>query len=65
MEQQSIAKQISIGAFFGVLFAFVNRLSEPSSEPFLSVYGIGMLVGSAIGGIFLYMLLYRVWPKKK
>lgn len=65
MEHQSIAKQIAVGAFFGVLFAMVNRLSDAAAEPFMSVGGLAYFAGSAVAGVVLYMVLYRIWPKKK
>jgi hypothetical protein len=53
MERQSILKQVLLGAFFGVLFALVNRLNAPNAEPLLSASGLGYLFGSTIGGIVL------------
>lgn len=65
MEPQSTAKQMAIGAFFGVLFVLINQMKESNPEPLLSVFGIGLLSGGAISGAFLYVLIYRFWPKKK
>ena len=65
MEPQSILKQIAIGAAFGVLVILINQLRDPNPQPLLSLGGISLLVGGAIGGVVLYMLLYRLWPKKK
>lgn len=65
MERQSFAKQIAIGAGVGLMFYFVTKLKEPTTYSILSAYGIGELIGSVFGGAVLYMLLYRVWPKKK
>lgn len=64
METQSILKQIAIGAFFGVLFTLINHLKDSNPESLLSVGGIALLFGGAIGGVFLYMVLYRFWPRK-
>jgi membrane associated rhomboid family serine protease len=65
MEQQPVFKQIAVGAFFGVLFSFVGRLKESNPEPLLSVGSLAVIAGSAVGGVLLYVLRYRVWPKKK
>ena len=65
MEKQSIQKQIFIGAFFGVLLTLISQLKDPNPESFLSDYGVGLLLGGGIGGVFLYMVLYRFWPRKK
>ncbi len=65
MEKQSILKQIGIGAFFGVLLTLVAQLKESNPEPLLSAGGIGLLFGGAVGGVLLYMVLYRFWPHKK
>jgi uncharacterized membrane-anchored protein len=65
MEPQSITKQIAVGAFFGVLFTLINQLKDSNQEPLLSVGGISLLVGGAVGGVVLYMVIYRLWPKKK
>lgn len=64
MEKQSLSKQLLIGSFFGIVFAYINMLNEPKVDP-LSAHGMGFFVGGAIGGAILYMLLYRIWPKKK
>ena len=56
---------MAIGAFFGVLLTLVAQLKEPSPEPLLSAGGIGLLFGGGVGGVLLYMLLYRFWPRKK
>lgn len=65
MERQSTLKQIVIGAFFGVLLILVAQLKDPNPEPLLSAGGIGLLFGGAVGGVFLYMVLYRFWRSKK
>ena len=65
MKKQSTSKQIVIGAFLGVLFTLIAQLKEPTSEPLLSAWGIGLLIGGAVGGVLLYMVLYRFWPSKK
>ena len=66
MEQrQSLVQQVLFGALFGVLFSLINWMRDPNPEPLLSTYSIGMLIGGAVGGVFLYMLLYRFWPRKK
>jgi len=65
MKSQSIVKQILIGGLFGLLMAMVNRLNGSNTEPLLSLYGIGMLVGGAVSGAILYVLLYRFWPRTK
>lgn len=63
MDQQSIPKQIGIGAFVGVLFGLVSQLKEPA--PVLSAAGLLQLFGAAIGGIVLYMVVYWIWLKIK
>jgi Na+/serine symporter len=65
MEKQSIPKQIAIGAFFGILLAIINQLKDPNPEPLLSAGGLGLLFGGAVAGVFLYMVLYRFWPRNK
>ena len=65
MKSQTIVKQILIGGRFGLLLALVNRLNGSNTEPLLSLYGIGMLVGGAVSGAIVYMLLYRFWPRSK
>lgn len=62
MKPQSLGKQLAIGATFGVVMILIGLIEEPVS--LLSFYGLGMLVGGAIGGVVLYMILYRLWPKK-
>jgi len=64
MQPQSLTKQLLIGGFFGLIFATIDLVKNPNSDPF-SAYGIGLFVGGAVGGAILYMLLYRFWPKKK
>lgn len=64
MEKQSILKQIALGAFFGVLLTLVAQLKDASPEQLLSAGGIGLLFGGALGGVLLYMVLYRFWPRK-
>ena len=65
MEKQSILKQIVIGAFVGVLLTLVSQLKDPNPDPLLSAGGVGLLFGGAVGGVLLYMVLYRFWPRKK
>ena len=65
MRPQSIIKQILIGGLLGLLLALVNRLNGSNTEPLLSLYGIGMLLGGAVSGAILYVLLYRFWPRTK
>ena len=65
MKSQSVIKQILIGGLFGLLMASLNRFNGSNTEPLLSLYGIGMLVGGAVSGAILYVLLYRVWPRNK
>ncbi len=65
MKSQSITKQILIGGLFGLLMASVNRLNGSNIEPLWSLYGVGMLVGGAVSGAILSVLLYRVWPRNK
>lgn len=61
--QQSIPKQIAIGAVVGVLFGVINQLKEPA--PVLSAAGLLQLLGAAIGGVVLYMVVYWIWLKMK
>ena len=65
MKSQTIVKQILIGGALGLLLALLNRLNGSNTEPLLSLYGIGMLVGGAVSGAIVYMLLYRFWPRSK
>ena len=65
MKSQSITTQILIGGGFGFLMAFINRLNGSNIEPLMSLYGIGMLIGGAVSGAILYVLLYRFWPRNK
>ncbi len=65
MKSQSIIKQILIGGLFGLLMASINRLNGSNTEPLWSLYGVGMLIGGAVSGAILYMLLYRFWPREK
>jgi Na+/H+ antiporter NhaA len=65
MKSQSITTQILIGGGFGFLMAFINRLNGSNIEPLMSLYGIGMLIGGAVSGAILYVLLYRSWPRNK
>lgn len=65
MKSLSIVKQILIGGLLGLLLALVNRLNGSNTEPLLSLYGIGMLVGGAVSGAILCVLLYRFWPRSK
>ena len=61
--QQSIPKQIAIGAFVGVLFSLANQLKERA--PVLSAAWLLQLFGAAIGGVVLYMVVYWIWLKIK
>ena len=63
MERQSVGKQLAIGSIFGVAFVATRYLSNLASV--LTPSGVGEILGGAIGGAALYMLLYRLWPKKK
>ena len=63
MRSQSLPKQIVIGGVAGFLLAYMNRLNGSNVEPLMSLYGIGMLIGGAISGALLYVLIYRVWPR--
>ena len=63
MEQQSLAKQAVIGAFFGAILAVTRLVKQPEAD-LTSAYSLGSIVGGALGGIVLYMALYRIWPKK-
>lgn len=65
MKSQSIVKRILIGGLLGLLLALLNRLNGSNTEPLLSLYGFGMLVGGAVSGAILYVLLYRFWPRTK
>ena len=65
MRPQSLSKQILIGGAAGFLLAYMNRLNGSNVEPLMSLYGIGMLIGGAISGALLYVLIYRVWPRNR
>jgi hypothetical protein len=65
MRRQSLPKQILIGGMLGFLLAYMNRLNGSNVEPLLSLYGIGMLIGGAVSGAILYVLLYRLWPRDR
>jgi hypothetical protein len=65
VRSQSLGKQILIGGAAGFLLAYMNRLNGSNVEPLMSLYGIGMLIGGAISGAILYVLLYRVWPRSR
>lgn len=57
-------RDAAIGAIFGVLFFFVNRLNKPGSLDF-DAGTIAEIIGAMIGGIFLYMLASYFLSKKK
>ena len=66
--RQSIPRQIAVGAVLGVLLGFFQRVKDPNPAPLFSSDGIAYMLGSVIGGVFLYMVLYllfRFWPKIK
>ena len=63
MQRQSVEKQLAIGSIFGVVVAATRYLSNLASV--LTPSGVGEIFGGVIGGAALYMLLYRLWPKKK
>jgi hypothetical protein len=65
VRSQSLPKQILIGGATGFLLAYMNRLNGSNVEPLMSLYGIGMLIGGAVSGAILYVLLYRVWPRNR
>jgi hypothetical protein len=62
-DQQSLPKQIAIGAFVGVFFGLVGELKEPGLV--FSAAGLTQLFGAAIGGVVLYMAVYWIWLKMK
>jgi hypothetical protein len=65
VRSQSLPKQILIGGAVGFVLAYMNRLNGSNVEPLMSLYGIGMLIGGAVSGAILYVLLYRVWPRNR
>lgn len=67
MEEQSILKQIFIGAAIGFVLFFVQLAIAPAPdpEPLLGARGLGRIVGSSFAGIILYMLYYRFRQRKK
>lgn len=64
MEKQSLAKQAAIGAFFGILFTLINLFKHSDGPSWASAAGLLQIAGGAFGGVILYMLIYRFWPKK-
>lgn len=66
MEQQSIGKQVAVGALIRIVLFFVQRLIAPSAEPqvLFTPRGLGQVVGSGFAGVVLYMLYYRIRHRK-
>ena len=67
MEEQSILKQIVIGAAIGLVLFLVQLAVAPTPdpEPLLGARGLGRIVGSSFAGIILYMLYYRLRQRTK
>lgn len=65
MGNESIAKELGIGACVGVFFFVVSRLNRPDAAPLLSAAGLIQMLGAAVGGAVIYLGYKRLAPKKK
>ena len=57
--------KIVISAFIGAFFTILSQAINPAPVYMLSAAGIGLILGGAIGGALLYVVLYRFRFRKK
>jgi hypothetical protein len=65
MERQSLPTQIVIGACIAAFFTILSQAINPTPVYMLSTAGIGLILGGAVSGALLYVVLYRFRFRQK